>query len=162
MWTSSDSKKIYIIWKVLRKAIPKCNFYWFWATVSKGMGIYVKFTKTTHQIWSCHMTLVSNSENFYFFSNSVLNFKKVTKIGGNWLKNKKLQTGGGGGVKDPPVLIRLKILQLWIVLYYFILKVSPAVFTPMNIINIRYFFLINKKFCNYACWNVSILNQINF
>ena len=54
------------------------------------MGIYVKFTKTTHQIWSCHVTLASNSENFYFFPNSVLNFRKVTKFGGNCLKNKKV------------------------------------------------------------------------
>ena len=54
------------------------------------MGIYVKFTKTTHQIWSCHMTLASNSENFYFLPNSILNFRKVTKFEGNWLKNKKV------------------------------------------------------------------------
>ena len=43
--------------------------------MSKVMDIYVKFTKTTHQIWSCHMTLASNSENFHFSPNSVLNFK---------------------------------------------------------------------------------------
>ena len=55
------------------------------------MGIYVKFTKTTHQIWPCHVTLASNSENFYFSPNSILNFRKVTKFGGNWLKDKKLQ-----------------------------------------------------------------------
>ena len=46
---------------------------------------------TPHQIWSCHVTLASNSENFYFSTNSILNFRKVTKFGGNWLKNKKLQ-----------------------------------------------------------------------
>ena len=44
------------------------------------MGIYVKFTKTTHQIWSCHVTPASNSENFYFLPNSVLNFKKSYQI----------------------------------------------------------------------------------
>ena len=54
------------------------------------MGIYVKFTKTTHQIWSCHVTLASNSEKVYFSTNSVLNFRKVTKFGGNWHKNKKV------------------------------------------------------------------------
>ena len=58
--------------------------------MSNVMGIYVKFTKTTHQIWSCHVTLASNSENFYFSLNSVLNFRKVTKFGGNWLKNKNV------------------------------------------------------------------------
>ena len=72
------------------------------------MGIYVKFTMTTHQIWSCHVTLASNSENFYFSPNSILNFRKVTKFEGNWLKNKnshrKKQIGGW---KTPPVLIGL-------------------------------------------------------
>ena len=55
------------------------------------MGIYVKFIKTTHKIWSCHVTLASNSENFYFSPNFVLNLGKVTRLGVNWLKNKKLQ-----------------------------------------------------------------------
>ena len=58
--------------------------------MSKVMGIYVKFTKTTHQIWSCHVTLASNSENFYFSPDSVLNLGKVTKFGVNWFKNKKV------------------------------------------------------------------------
>ena len=58
------------------------------------MDIYVKFSKTTHQIWSCHVTLASNSENIYFSFNSMLNFRKATKFGGNWLKNKK-GTGKG-------------------------------------------------------------------
>ena len=55
------------------------------------MGIYVKFTKTTHQIWSCHVTLPSNSENFYFRLILYQILGKVTKSEGNWLKNKKLQ-----------------------------------------------------------------------
>ena len=37
----------------------------------KVTGIYVKFIKTIHQIWSCYVTLASNSENFYFLPNSV-------------------------------------------------------------------------------------------
>ena len=72
------------------------------------MGIYVKFTKTTHPIWSCHVTLASNFEHFYFSPNSVLNFRKRYKFGGNWLKNKKVtdkkQIGGG---TSPPMLIGL-------------------------------------------------------
>ena len=48
MRTLSEPNKIYIVRKVLKRAIQKCNFYWIWATVSKVMGIYVKFTKTTH------------------------------------------------------------------------------------------------------------------
>ena len=58
--------------------------------MSNVMGIYVKFTTTTHQIRSCHVTLASNSENFYFLPNSILKFRKLTKFEGNWLKNKKL------------------------------------------------------------------------
>ena len=67
------------------------------------MGIYVKFTKTTHQIWSCHVTLASNSENFYFSPNSILNLGKVAKFRENLLKNKKV-TGKkqNGGWKTPP------------------------------------------------------------
>ena len=75
------------------------------------MGIYVKFTKTTHQIWSCHVTLASNSENFYFLPNSILKFRKVTKFGGNYLKNKnvtgKEPTGGG----KAPSANRVKIFN---------------------------------------------------
>ena len=74
--------------------------------MSKVLGIYVKFTKTTHQIWSCHVTLASNSKNFYFSPNSVLNVRESYQFWGNWLKNKKVtgkkQIGGG---KHPPVLI---------------------------------------------------------
>ena len=47
---------------------------------SKVMGIYVKFTKTTRQIWWCHVTLASNFENFYLSHNSVLNFRKSYQI----------------------------------------------------------------------------------
>ena len=75
------------------------------------MGIYVKFTKTTHQIWSCHVTLASNSENFYFSPNSILNFRKVTKFGGNWLKNKKLQAKNKLRVENTPSAYRVKVLD---------------------------------------------------
>ena len=78
--------------------------------MSKVMGIYVQFTKTTLQIWSCHVTLASNLENFSFSPNSVLKFRKVTKFGGSWLKNKKV-TGkkqiGGWNNPLPAVLIGL-------------------------------------------------------
>ena len=52
--------------------------------MSNVMGIYVKFTKTIHQIWSCHVILASYSENFYLLANSILNSRKVTKFGLNW------------------------------------------------------------------------------
>ena len=72
------------------------------------MGIYVKFTITTHQVWSCHVTLASNSENFYFSPNSMLNFRKSYQIWGNWLKNKKFtdkkQIWGGKHLPPPQCL----------------------------------------------------------
>ena len=71
--------------------------------MSNVMGIYGKFTKTTHQIWSCHVTLASNFENFYFSPNSILNFRKSYQI---WVKldqeQKKLQAKSKfGGGKHP-------------------------------------------------------------
>ena len=77
--------------------------------MSKVIDIYVKFTKTTHQIWSCHVTLASNSENFIFRQILYKSLGKVTKFGENWLKNKKLQAKNklGGGNHHPPVLIGL-------------------------------------------------------
>ena len=53
------------------------------------MGIYVKFTKATHQIWSCHVTLASNSENVYFSRNSVLQFRKSYQIWGKLAQEQK-------------------------------------------------------------------------
>ena len=59
--------------------------------MSKVMGIYVKFTITTHQTWSCHMTLASNSESFYFSTNSILNFRKSYQIWGKLAKEQKVR-----------------------------------------------------------------------
>ena len=74
--------------------------------MSKVMGIYVKFTMTTHQIWSCHATLASSFKNVYFSPNSILNLGKVTTFGENWLMNKKLQSKNKLGWETPsPVLI---------------------------------------------------------
>ena len=77
------------------------------------MGIYVKFTKTTHQIWSCHVTLASHSEKFYFSPNSVLNFwEKLPNLGEIGSRTKKLQAKnkleGVGGKHLPPTAYRVK------------------------------------------------------
>ena len=61
------------------------------------MRIYVKFTMTTHQIWSCHVTLLSNSENFYFSPNFILNFKKSYKIWGKLAQEQNTQGSYGKG-----------------------------------------------------------------
>ena len=67
------------------------------------MGIYVKFTMTTHQIWSCHVTLASNSENFDFSPNSILNFRKRYQIWGEiGSRTKTLQAKTNWGWKTPP------------------------------------------------------------
>ena len=73
------------------------------------MDIYVKFTKMTHQIWLCHVTLPSNSEKFYFSLNFVLNFKKSYQLWGKLAQEQKVtgkkQTGGW---KTPPSAYRVK------------------------------------------------------
>ena len=75
------------------------------------MGNFVNFTKTTHQIWSFHVTLTSNFENLYLWPDSVLNFRKnyVTKFGGNRHNNKKV-TGKKTnlGVENIPSAYRVK------------------------------------------------------
>ena len=52
------------------------------------MDIYVKFTKTTHQIWLCHVTLASNSERS-LLPNSILNFRKRYQIWGKLAKEQE-------------------------------------------------------------------------
>ena len=75
--------------------------------MSKVMGIYVKFSKTTHHIWSCHVILASNSENFYFLPNSILNFGKVTKFGGIGSRTRKLQAKTKLRWRRPPSAYRV-------------------------------------------------------
>ena len=72
------------------------------------MDIYVKFTTTTHH----HMTLTSNSKNFYFSPNSVLNFRKCYQIWGKLAQEQKRYrqktNWGWKTTPPPPVLIGLK------------------------------------------------------
>ena len=78
------------------------------------MGIFVKFTKTTHQIWSCHVTLVSNSENVYFLPKSILNYRKSFRIWGKLAQEQKSyreKTNWGVENTLPPVLIGLNTSQ---------------------------------------------------
>ena len=75
------------------------------------MGIYVKFIKTTHQIWSCHVTLASNSKNFYLLANSILNSRKSYQIWGKLAQEQNVTCKkqiGGGGWKRPPSAYRKK------------------------------------------------------
>ena len=67
------------------------------------MGIYVKFTKTTHLIWSSHVTLALNSENFYFLPDSISNFRKSYQIWGKLTQEQKtLQAKNKVGVEKTP------------------------------------------------------------
>ena len=76
--------------------------------MSKVMGIYVNFTKTTHHIWSCHVTLASDFENFYFLPNYVLNFAKSYQIWGNLAQEQKsYRQKQFGGWKTPPSAYRV-------------------------------------------------------
>ena len=112
MQTSAEPSKIYIVRKVLMRAIHKCDFYRIRATVSKVMGIYVKFYHDHSLNMVMHVTLPATFENFYSSPTSILILGKVTTFGGNWLKNKKLQAKrkSWGGTPPPPVLIGLKQL----------------------------------------------------
>ena len=56
MQTSAEPNEIYIVWKVLMRAIQKCNFYWIWATLSKCYGHLYQvlswpLTKYGHVTW---------------------------------------------------------------------------------------------------------------
>ena len=83
--------------------------------MSKVLGIYVKFTKTPHQIWSCQVTLASNSENFFrLILYQILG--KVTKFGGIGSRTKMLQAKNKLGVENTPpphpVLIGLMLFRI--------------------------------------------------
>ena len=71
MWTSAKTTKLYIIQKVLMRAIQKSTFYWIWVTISNVMGIYVKFWHFLRCPLSkcCHVTWPKKqiSKKIYFF-----------------------------------------------------------------------------------------------
>ena len=83
---------------------PLCQKLWVFMS---------SFTMTTHQIWSCHVTLAANFETFYFSPYFVLTFRKSDQIWRNWLKNKKV-TGKNkprGGKHSPsPSAYRVKVV----------------------------------------------------
>ena len=111
--TLAEPNKLYIVQKFFMRAIQKCRFYWIWTTVSNVMGIYVKFTMTTHQIWSCHVTLASNSENFYFSPNSILNFRKSHQVWGKLTQEQKVtgkKQNSGWKTPPPPRAYRVNII----------------------------------------------------
>ena len=102
MRTSSKPNKLYIIRKVLMRAIQKCTFYWIWVTMLKVMSIYVKFWHFL-RIWPCHVTQEANFEKNLFFPHSAFN------IGKSSLLRKLSAKNFTGGVKNtPPSAFRVK------------------------------------------------------
>ena len=89
------------IWWELSKNVTFIEFellcQMLWAFMSS-------FTMTSHQIWSCHVTLAANFENFYVLPDSVLNSGKVTTFGEIGSRTKKLQA-------KTPVLIGLSFVN---------------------------------------------------
>ena len=59
------------------------------------------------------MKITGNLMLLIIMPNSILNFRKVTKFGGDWFKHQKVKSknktnwGGGGGGKDSTVLVGL-------------------------------------------------------
>ena len=82
--TSAKPNKLYINRKVSMRDIQKCTFNWIWATMSKVMGIYVKFwhflrcplSKYGHVTWPKKQI----SKKIYFFLILHLILGKFTKF----------------------------------------------------------------------------------
>ena len=104
--TSAKSNKLYVIRKVLIRAIQKMYFY---SNLGHCVKRYVHFcqmlalfTMPIHQIWSCHLTQVANFEIFLFCSNSTFNIRKSHKIFSGkalyFISYQPKTSRGGGGV----------------------------------------------------------------
>ena len=100
------------------------------------MGIYGKFTVTTHQIWSCQVTLASNSKTFYLSPNSISKFRKSYQIWGKLAQEQKV-TGKKqiGGVEDTPTpssayMVNKKVLRRFACFIMFLAKHSPINWLP--------------------------------
>ena len=75
MRTSAEPKKIYIVRKVLMRAIQRCNFIEF-EPLCQNLRAFMSNLPKPLTRYGHDVTLVSNSENFYFLPNSILNFRK--------------------------------------------------------------------------------------
>ena len=109
------------------------------------MGIYVKFTMTTHQMWSCHVNLASNSENFYFSPNSILNFRKKYQMWGTLAQEQKNDTGKNKtwGGKHPPPQVLIGLIKAGVKLYS--IAGVTLLFCPTTSL-----FLLSKAEINYV------------
>ena len=88
---ASPEKTKYISFERFQWELSKNETYIEFEPLCQKLWEFISsFTMTTHQILSCRMTLAASFENLYFKPNSELNFRKVTKVRGNWLDNKRL------------------------------------------------------------------------
>ena len=68
-----EPNKISIVQKVLMRAIQKITSIKFEPLSQKLWAVMGTYNlPTTHQIWSCHVTLTTNFESIYFFPNTIL------------------------------------------------------------------------------------------
>ena len=104
--TSAKPNKLYIVRKVLMRAIQKSTFYWIWATMSKVMGIYVKFW---HFLWwplpKYGLTWPKKqiSKKLYFF----LILHNISGRKALYFRSYQPKTSRGG-VPPPPSAFRVK------------------------------------------------------
>ena len=112
MRTSAKPNKLYIIRKVLMRAIQKCTFYWIWVTMSKVMGIYVKFwyflrcplSKYGHH----HVTQEANFKKIYLFLILHLTLDKAaTFLVEKFSTLEVISQKPHGGGKHPPSAFRV-------------------------------------------------------
>ena len=112
MRTSAEPNKIYIVGKVLMRDIQKCNFLNLSHCVkSYGHLCEIYQNHSPNMVMSRHPGF--KFRKFLFLTNSVLNFGKVIKFGGSWLKIKRVTGKNKLGVENtpppPPVLIGLSL-----------------------------------------------------
>ena len=105
MRTSAKPNKLYINRKVLMRAIQKCTSYWIWATMSKVVGIFVKFW---HFLW-CPLTKCGHitwpkkqiSKTFLIILHLILG--KITKFPVEKLSTSEVSSQKiHGGLHPPP------------------------------------------------------------
>ena len=76
------------------------------------MDIFVKFTKSTHQIWSRHVILASNSEKFYFSPNSIFNYRKSYQLRDKLAQEQKIQAKKQLGMETPPLPVLVGLMLI--------------------------------------------------
>ena len=114
MRTSAKPNKLYIIRKVLMRAIQKCIFYWIWVTMSKVIGIYVKFWHFYDARYP-NMAMSSDPRSKFrkkfILPNSAFNIGKSCKIIVEKLSTSEVvsrKPHGGGKHPPPPSAFRVK------------------------------------------------------